>query len=170
MKFTSTKKITIAAILIALGVICSPLSINVGFAKCFPIQHLVNVLAGVMFGPLYAVIMAFATSLIRVLMGMGTLLAFPGSMVGALCCGLLYKYTHRLWAAYLGEIIGTGVLGALVAFPVAAFVMGKEVALFGFVLPFSASTVVGATLSVVLIKSLSKTHVLDGILKPKIKA
>ena len=35
--------------------------------------------------------MAFITSLIRVLMRTGTLLAFPGSMCGALLAGLMYK-------------------------------------------------------------------------------
>ncbi|MEG1917218.1 MAG: energy coupling factor transporter S component ThiW, partial [Oscillospiraceae bacterium] len=155
MKATNTRKLAIAGILIAVGVICSPFSVNVGFAKCFPIQHMINVLAGVLFGPLYAVCMAFATSLLRLTLGMGTLLAFPGSMIGALCCGLLYGRTHKLWTAYLGEIVGTGLLGGLAAYPVAAYIMGKEVAIFAFVVPFLASTVAGATLSVILIRALA---------------
>lgn len=107
----SVKRLAVAGILVAIGVVCSPLAIPVGASKCFPIQHMINILAGVLLGPAYAVGMAFVTSLLRVLFGMGTLLAFPGSMVGALCCGLLYRFTQKLPLAYVGEIVGTSVLG-----------------------------------------------------------
>ena len=45
------KKLTYSGILIALAVVCSAFYIPVGPAKCFPIQHMVNVLAAVMLGP-----------------------------------------------------------------------------------------------------------------------
>ena len=38
----------------------------------------------------------FLAALIRNLTGLGSLLAFPGSMVGALLCGLVWKYTKKL--------------------------------------------------------------------------
>ena len=86
---TNVKKLTVAGVLVAVGVACSTFSIPVGASRCFPIQHMVNVIAGVLLGPLYACTMAFCTSLLRVLLGTGSLLAFPGSMIGALCLSLI---------------------------------------------------------------------------------
>ena len=157
------KKLTISALLVALGVVCSAFYIPIGASKCFPIQHAVNVIAGVVLGPGYAVMMAFATSLIRNLMGTGSLLAFPGSMVGALCCGLLYQKTHKMWTAFLGETVGTGILGGMLCYPVAVFLMGTEAALFGYVLPFLISSVGGAVLSVALLTALERTKALDQV-------
>ena len=74
-------------------------------SKCAPVQHMVNVLAGVALGPGYALGMAFGASLIRNLLGLGSLLAFPGSMCGALACGLLFAATGSLPAAVLGEML-----------------------------------------------------------------
>lgn len=158
---SNVKKLTLAGILIALGVVCSAFYIPVGVAKCFPIQHLINVLAGVLLGPVYAVSMAFATSLIRVSIGTGSLLAFPGSMVGALLCGLLFKYTKKTSMAFLGEVIGTGIIGAILAFPIATFFMSRTTALFAFVIPFGLSSVAGAAISLVFIAAIRKTGLLN---------
>lgn len=159
----NVRKLCTAGILTALGVVCSAFYIPVGAAKCFPVQHMVNVIAGVLLGPLYAVMMAFVTSLIRVLSGTGSLLAFPGSMIGAFCCGLLYKQTKKLLFAYLGEVVGTGIIGAVAAYPVAAFWMGREAALFAYMIPFVLSSAGGAAISALAIGALQKTHVLGGV-------
>ena len=76
--------------LAALTVALSGFYIPIGVSKCYPIQHMVNVLCAIFLGPGYGVMAAFCTSLIRNLMGTRSLLAFPGSMVGALLCGILY--------------------------------------------------------------------------------
>lgn len=154
---TNLRKLTAAGILIALGVVLSPLNIPIGASKCFPVQHFINVLAAVVLGPFWGVGMAFVTSLLRVFLGMGTLLAFPGSMIGALCAGLAYRYIRVIPAAFLGEIIGTGVLGALAAYPVAAFILGKASAVFAYVIPFSISTIAGALLAAVFLAALKRT-------------
>ena len=153
-------KLAFAALVIAVGVIFSSFSIPIGASRCLPTQHAVNVLAGVFLGPVYGCCMAFVTSLIRLAMGTGTLLAFPGSMIGALLCGLAFKYGRRLWCAFLGEVFGTGILGALACWPVAVFLLGQEAAVFAYVVPFLISTLGGSILSVVLIKILDKAHVL----------
>ena len=88
MKNVNVRKLALAGILVAVGIVCSPLSIPVGASKCAPVQHFINILGGVFLGPGYAVGMAFVTSLLRNLMGTGTLLAFPGSMCGAFLCGM----------------------------------------------------------------------------------
>lgn len=161
MKKESVVKLVLSGMFVALAVVLSTFSIPVGGSKCFPIQHMVNVLAAVFLGPWYGVGIAFCTSLIRNLLGTGTLLAFPGSMVGALCCGLVYKYAGKLSLTYVAEIIGTGVIGGLLAYPVAAFVMGKEVALFVYVVPFLVSTVGGTIIAAILVTVLKHNHVLE---------
>lgn len=84
------KKLTISAMLVAVAVILSSFSIPIGASRCFPIQHMVNVIAAVFLGPVYGVSMAFCTALIRNLLGTGSLLAFPGSMVGAFISAMVF--------------------------------------------------------------------------------
>ncbi len=142
--------------LVAITVALSGFSIPVGASRCFPVQHMVNVLAAVLLGPWWGVGMAFCTSLIRNLMGTGTLLAFPGSMVGALCCGIMFQRTKKLIPTCIAEILGTGVLGGILAWPIAAFVMGRDAAVFAFVLPFLVSTTGGTIIAALLIGVLDK--------------
>ncbi len=80
MKITVKKTVT-AAMLVALTVAMSSFSIPIGASKCYPIQHLVNVICAVFLGPAYGVMAAFCTSLIRNLMGTGSLLADRKSVV-----------------------------------------------------------------------------------------
>ena len=87
MNRQNLKKLVLAGLLIAVGVACSPFSIPVGASKCFPVQHMVNVLAAVMLGPWYGVGMAFVTSLLRVLLGTGSLLAFPAACAARCSAG-----------------------------------------------------------------------------------
>lgn len=90
-------------------------------------------------------------------MGTGSLLAFPGSMVGAFLCGVLYQHTGKLTMAYAGEIFGTGILGGILCYPVATLLMGKEAAMFAYVLPFLMSTACGTMIAVVLVGALYKS-------------
>lgn len=154
------KKLALAGMMTALGVCLSAFSIPVGASKCFPMQHLLNVLAGVFLGPGYGVGFAFCTALIRNLIGTGSLLAFPGSMVGALCCGILYKYTRQIPLALAGEVIGTGILGGMLCYPVAKLLLGNaQAALFTYVLPFLISTLGGSIIAAVLLGILYKSKV-----------
>lgn len=153
----NTKKLAVSGMLIATAVALSGFSVPIGASRCFPVQHLCNVLAGVFLGPVYGMAAAFVTSLIRNLMGTGSLLAFPGSMVGALLCGILYQQTKKLFMAYIGEVVGTGVIGAMLCYPVAVLLMGREAALFAYVVPFLMSTVCGTVAAAVLVGALHKS-------------
>ncbi|MDW2798196.1 energy coupling factor transporter S component ThiW [Clostridium boliviensis] len=157
------KKLTVSGMLVALTVSLSGFSIPIGASKCFPIQHLVNVLAGVFLGPAYGVAMAFVSSLIRNLSGTGTLLAFPGSIVGAYLSALLFQKTGKLLLAYVGEITGTGLIGALLSYPVAMMILGKDVAVFFFVVPFLMSTVCGTVFAAFLLEALRRLGLLTYI-------
>ena len=155
---SNTKKLTMAAFFVAIAVVFSFVNIPVGLAKCYPIQHMVNVLSAVLLGPLYSVLVAFCTSLIRNMSGTGSLMAFPGSMIGAFFAGILFYKTKKLSLAFLGEVIGTGLIGALLAYPIAKFVLGKEMALFGMVIPFSVSTLGGSIIAIIIILGIKNTE------------
>ena len=161
MKELNVKKVALSGMFMAVAVVMSTFAIPIGASKCFPIQHIINVLSAVFLGPVHGVAVAFGTSVIRNLLGTGTLLAFPGSMVGALACGLIFKKTGKYIPTYIAEIIGTGVIGGMLAFPLAALVMGKEAALFTYVVPFLVSTVGGTIIAALLITILQQTHVLS---------
>lgn len=161
----NTKKITIAALFIAIGTISSNLIyIPVGVSKCFPVQHIINVLSAVILGPWYAVGNAFIISLIRNILGSGSLLAFPGSMIGAFIAGILFNKTKNINFAVIGEIIGTGILGGIAAYPIARFILGKNIPVFFFILPFLLSTLSGSIISFILLKTFTKNNFLKEIL------
>lgn len=82
---------------------------------------MVNIICAVLLGPAYGVGAAFVASLIRNLLGLGSLMAFPGSMFGALLCGLVYEKTGNIAATLVGEVFGTAILGGLCAYPVAIY-------------------------------------------------
>jgi energy-coupling factor transport system ATP-binding protein len=124
---------------------------------------MVNVLAAVMLGPAYAVIIAAAAAVIRNILGLGTLLAFPGGMIGALLAGLAYLATRNMVAAGVGEIVGTGLLGALTsAWIVAPVFMHKTMPLITLIIAFSVSTLGGTLIGLVALNLLRKA----GIWKP----
>ena len=160
----TTKKLALAGVLTALAIVGSFISVPVAGSKCAPVQHMVNILAAVTLGPAWGVGIAFCASLLRNLLGLGSLMAFPGSMVGALCCGLVYKKFHILSLTCLAEAMGTGFLGALAAYPVALYLMGIAPAgLFVYVVPFLISTVAGSILAFILITVLEKGGVMSQI-------
>lgn len=165
----NTRKLAVAGMMTALGVVLSTFYIPVGVSKCFPVQHLLNVLAGIFLGPWYALGFSFCTALIRNLMGTGSLLAFPGSMVGAFLCGMLYQRVKKVPAAVAGEVIGTGIIGGMLCYPVARFLMGNAAAaLFTYVIPFLSSTLGGSALAAILLIALYQSKavgVLRGMLE-----
>ena len=161
MKQSQIKKMAVTAILAAVAVVGSTFSFPVFGSKCAPVQHLVNVLCAVFVGPWWGLAAAFISSLIRNLTGLGTLLAFPGSMCGALISGLLYEKTRSIPAGCIGEVVGTGLIGGMLAYPVAAFVMGNaNAALFTFVVPFLISTAGGTIIAFIVLMALKQTKVL----------
>ena len=111
MKKFSVKKLALAGMFCALCVVGSVFSFPMFGSKCAPVQHMVNVLCAVLLGPWWGVGVAFVASLLRNLLGLGSLMAFPGSMFGALLCGLVYHKTKNILATMVGEVFGTSILG-----------------------------------------------------------
>ena len=155
---STTRTIAQAVILVAIGVALAPFtSFPVGIAKVNPTQHFVNLLAAVLLGPWWAVAIAAIIGVLRNAMGVGTLLAFPGGMIGALLAGLLYRRLKKLWAAAAGEIVGTGILAALVSgWLVAPFLMGKQMPVLVLLASFLGSTVLGTILGLLALKLLER--------------
>ncbi|WP_172799192.1 energy coupling factor transporter S component ThiW [Bacillus sp. FJAT-29814] len=147
-----THKMTLTAMIIAIGTLSSNLVvIPIGFTKVFPMQHFLNVLSAVLLGPYYAVAQAFCVSMLRNLMGTGSIFAFPGSMVGAFLAAMLFVKFRKVQFAFLGEVIGTGILGSLLSYPIATLILGQEATLFGFIPLFIFSSIAGALLGFVIL-------------------
>jgi energy-coupling factor transport system ATP-binding protein len=153
----NARNVARAVILVAIAVALSPFFIPVGISKCFPAQHMVNVLGAVMLGPAYAVVIATIAGIIRNLLGLGTLLAFPGGMIGALLAGLAYRASKNIYLAGLGEVVGTGLLGSFASvWIVAPLFMGKTMALATLMIAFSVSTLGGTIIGIIALHILRK--------------
>ena len=154
-----TRKLTLAAVLTAVAVVGSILSFPVLGSRCAPVQHMVNVFCAVLLGTRYGVGSAFIASLLRNLFGLGSLLAFPGSMCGAFLSGVVYSKTKNILLTVIAEAFGTGIIGGLCAYPVAILFMGKEagdIAFYVYVVPFLISTVCGAILAGLVVNRFKK--------------
>ena len=166
MNRKNTLRMSLAGVLCAVAVAGSLFSFPVFGSKCAPGQHMVNVICAVLLGPWYGVGAAFIASLLRNLLGLGSLLAFPGSMCGALVCGLLYQKTEKLLPTLLGEVVGTGIVGGLLAWPMAVLFMGVDaagVAFYAYIVPFLISTAAGSVFAGALVFALHKNGALKNI-------
>ena len=166
MKNDRTQKLALAGVFCALAVVGSLFSFPVFGSKCAPVQHMVNVLCGVLLGPGYSLGVAFAAALLRNLLGLGSLLAFPGSMCGALLCGIAFWKSEKLSITLVAEVFGTGIIGGLLSYPVAVAFMGVDagtVAFYAYVVPFLVSTVGGSILAGVLVFALQKSGALKSM-------
>lgn len=162
MKNINLKKLTLTAIFAAIAVVGSLFSVPVFGSKCAPVQHIINVLCAIFLGPWYGLACAFIASLIRNLLSLGTLLAFPGSMCGAFLSGILYQVFKKRWTAYIGEVFGTSVIGGMLAFPIAALILKNTAAtLFTFVVPFLISTAGGTICAIIIVEAFAKSGLLS---------
>lgn len=148
------RKFVLLAMLVAIGVVISPILRVHGFA---PMQHFINVVCSVLLGPYYSLACATMIGLIRMsLMGISPL-ALTGAVFGAFLSGILYKKYNTFIAACLGEVIGTGIIGSMISFPVMKFVAGdSKVALFTFTPSFVIATIIGSSVAYIFLKALEK--------------
>ncbi len=161
-----TRKLAIAALLAALAVVGSLFSFPLFGSKCAPVQHLVSIVSAVLLGPWYGVWIAFVSSLLRNMMGIGTPMAFPGSMFGACLSGIIYYKSKKLSLTLVGEMLGTSILGGLAAYPVAILLMGKaagDIAFYFYILPFLISSAAGAVLAGLFLLALRRTGTLKRV-------
>jgi energy coupling factor transporter S component ThiW len=153
------RRIVLAGLFAAMAVLLSGIHFPVGPIKAFPFQHMVNIVAGVMIGPWYAVISALIAGIIRNAIGTGTIFAFPGGIPGAIVVGLIFRWVRRDWAAMM-EPVGTGFIGVPLTVFLLGPIMGKQFA-FALLFPaFMLSSIPGSIIGYVLLKALRRTNVL----------
>lgn len=168
MRRSAILRLALAGVLCAVAVVGSLFSFPVFGSKCAPVQHMVNVLCAVLLGPWWGVGVAFVASLLRNLLGIGSLMAFPGSMCGALLCGLVFWKVKKLVPTLVAEVFGTGIIGGLLAYPIGILFMNVDagsVAFTAYIIPFLISTVAGAVLAGMLIFALKASKALDPMMR-----
>lgn len=168
MRRSAILRLALAGVLCAVAVVGSLFSFPVFGSKCAPVQHMVNVLCAVLLGPWWGVGVAFVASLLRNLLGIGSLMAFPGSMCGALLCGLVFWKVKKLVPTLVAEVFGTGIIGGLLAYPIGILFMNVDagsVAFTVYIIPFLISTVAGAVLASMLIFALKASKALDPMMR-----
>ena len=136
----------VLAMLIAIGVVISPILRVEGMC---PMAHFINIVCSVFMGPWYSLLCAFIIGVIRmVIMGIPPL-ALTGAVFGAFLSGVFYKLSKgKLLCAVLGEIIGTGIIGAIVSYPVMTLIWGKDgLSLFFYVPSFICGTLIGGSIA-----------------------
>lgn len=154
----SSQKLTTMALLVAIAVAGSiVISIPTGIARAYPVQHAINVISAILLGPVPTIIVAFITAIIRILTGTGSLLAIPGSVIGAACAAFAYQYSGKKWLAGAGEVFGTGILSSLVAVPYAQLLMGTTVGALFYMPAFLTSSVIGTMLGMIVASNLRKS-------------
>lgn len=149
------KRLMYAGLFAALAVVASGFHIPVGPTKVFPFQHAINVLAGITIGPWYGALAAGIAGAIRILLGTGTVFAFPGGIPGVICVGLAYRFLRKDLAG-LFEPVGTGLFGAALSAYLVAPLVGKEGTLLFFQTAFLASSIPGSILGLLLVKALRR--------------
>ena len=109
--------------MVAIGVVISPILRVEGMC---PMAHLINIVCAVMMGPWYSLLCAALIGIIRMMfMGIPPL-ALTGAVFGAFLSGILYRLSGgRMIFAVVGEVIGTGIIGAMVSYPVMTFIVGR---------------------------------------------
>lgn len=149
------KRLAMLAMMIALDVVLSPLFRVEGMA---PMSSVINVIAAVVMGPLYATVMAVACAILRMtLLGIPPL-ALTGAVFGALLAGIGYRLGRQNWWAAIGEIIGTGLIGSLLSYPVMVWFTGSNQSLYWFVYTprFLGASIVGSLIALFVLYELER--------------
>ena len=163
-KNTRLLKMIFMAMIIAIGVVISPILRVEGMC---PMAHFINIICAVMLGPYYALLCALLIGIIRMcIMGIPPL-ALTGAVFGALLSGILYRVSKgRIIFAVIGEIIGTGLIGSVVSYPIMKLFWNTNGAYdhltwFFYVPSFVLGTLIGGSFAFLFLKKLVKTRLLQ---------
>lgn len=155
-------KMVVLSMMVAIGVVISPILRVEGMC---PMAHFVNVVCAVLLGPWYSLLCATMIGIIRMmLMGIPPL-ALTGAVFGAFLSGVFYQMSKgKIICAVLGEVIGTGVIGAVISYPVMTVLWGKEGLSWLFYVPsFLCATLIGGNIAYVFLQKLANNGMLTRI-------
>lgn len=158
----SLLKMITLSMLIALGVVISPILRVEGMC---PMAHFINIICSVFLGPWYSLLCATLIGIIRMItMGIPPI-ALTGAIFGAFLSGVFYRASKgRIIFAVLGEIIGTGIIGAILSYPVMTFFWGKEGLSWLFYVPsFICGTLIGGSIAYVFLRKFAANGMLARI-------
>lgn len=158
----SLLKMITLSMLIALGVVISPILRVEGMC---PMAHFINIVCSVFLGPWYSLLCATLIGIIRMItMGIPPI-ALTGAVFGAFLSGVFYRASKgRIIFAVLGEIIGTGIIGAIMSYPVMTFFWGKEGLSWLFYVPsFICGTLIGGSIAYVFLRKFAANGMLARI-------
>ena len=155
-------RMVMLAMFVALGVVISPILRIEGMC---PMAHLINITCAVFMGPAYAFLCAVLIGIIRMMIMGIPPLALTGAVFGATLSGIFYKLSKgKIIAAVLGEIIGTGIIGAIVSYPVMTYIWGREGLTWFFYVPsFICGTLIGGSIAFLLLVKLEAAGALSKI-------
>ncbi len=116
---STARTIALTIALSALGVVLAPFFwFPFLGTRAFPGQHLINVLAGVMLGPVRSIPVPVIVGTVRIMLGIGTVFAYPGGIPGTIVVGLFHRFvTGRFrdpvirYLSAFAEPIGTVLIG-----------------------------------------------------------
>ncbi|GKQ42236.1 energy coupling factor transporter S component ThiW [Companilactobacillus sp. RD055328] len=157
-------RLTITSILIAIDTFCTVLITFPGMA---PMSSVINVILGVLVGPLYAFIVATMTGILRMILFGSTPLAVVGAFIGATLAATLYRFTNKVWMSWVGEIIGTGIIASLISYPVMVWFTGSSNGLYWLIYTptFMLATLVGGFPGMLISKLLLKQRTFINVQK-----
>ena len=143
--------------------------------RAFPGQHLVNVLAGILLGPVRSIPVPVIVGTVRLMLGIGTVFAYPGGIPGTIMVGLFQRFVtgrfrdHRIrylsaFAEPIGTVLIGGTLSLLIIGPllnmpsIVDLLSGETViaALLTFWAGWAVSSVIGASIGYVVTMVLSR--------------
>ncbi len=155
-------KMIVLSMLVAIGVVISPILRVEGMC---PMAHFINIVCSVFLGPWYSLLCATLIGIIRMMtMGIPPI-ALTGAIFGAFLSGVFYRASKgKIIFAVIGEIIGTGIIGAILSYPVMTFIWGKEGLTWLFYVPsFICGTLIGGSIAYVFLRKLADNGMLSHV-------